>query len=50
MTGLAIAAYERALEPKSLVIAKGPHFAAYTEPGFSQTAPPTVEWFTRHLM
>ena len=49
-TDLAIAAYERALEPKSLVIAKGPHFSAYTEPGFSQTAPPAVEWFTRHLM
>jgi fermentation-respiration switch protein FrsA (DUF1100 family) len=49
-TDLALAAYERALEPKSLVIAKGPHFAAYTEPGFSQTAPPAVEWFTRHLM
>jgi uncharacterized protein len=49
-TDLALAAYERALEPKSLVIAQGPHFAAYTEPGFSQTAPPAVEWFTRHLM
>ena len=49
-TDLAIAAYERALEPKSLVIAKGPHFSAYTEPGFSQTAPPAVEWFTQHLM
>lgn len=47
---LALAAYERALEPKSLVIAKGPHFPAYSEPGFSQTAPPAVEWFTRHLM
>ena len=49
-TDLALAAYERALEPKSLVIAKGPHFSAYTEPGFSQTAPPAVEWFTRYLM
>jgi uncharacterized protein len=47
---LALTAYERALEPKSLVIAKGPHFSAYTEPGFSQTAPPAVEWFTRYLM
>ena len=49
-TDLALAAYQQALEPKSLVIAKGPHFAAYTEPGFSQTASPAVEWFTRHLM
>ena len=49
-TDMAIAAYERALEPKSLVISKGPHFSAYTEPGFSQTSAPAVEWFTRHLM
>jgi len=49
-TDLAIAAYERALEPKSLAIVKGPHFGAYTEPGFSQSAPPAVEWFKQHLM
>jgi fermentation-respiration switch protein FrsA (DUF1100 family) len=49
-TDLAIAAYERAREPKSLVIVKGPHFGAYTEPGFSQSAPPAVEWFKRYLM
>ncbi len=49
-TDLALAAYERALEPKSLAIVKGPHFGAYTEPGFSQSAPPAVEWFKRHLM
>ncbi len=50
-TDLAIAAYERALEPKKLVILKGgKHFDAYTEPGLSQSAPPAVEWFERHLM
>ncbi len=49
-TDMAIAAYERALEPKSLVISKGPHFSAYTEPGFSQTSAPALEWFKRHLM
>jgi fermentation-respiration switch protein FrsA (DUF1100 family) len=49
-TDLAVAAYERALEPKSLVFVKGPHFGAYTEPGFSQSAPAAAEWFTRHLM
>ena len=50
-TDMAIAAYERALEPKSLVILKGGrHFDAYTEPGLSQSAPPAVEWFERHLM
>ncbi len=50
-TDLAIAAYERALEPKKLVILKGgKHFDAYTEPGLSQAATPAVEWFERHLM
>ena len=49
-TDLAVAAYERALEPKSLVLVKGPHFGAYTEPGFSESAPPAVEWFKRHLL
>ncbi len=50
-TDMAIAAYERALEPKQLVIMEGgKHFDAYTEPGLSQAAPPAVEWFERHLM
>lgn len=50
-TDMAIAAYERALEPKKLVIMEdGKHFDAYTEPGLSQSAPPAVEWFERHLM
>jgi len=48
-TDLAVAAYERALEPKSLVITSGAHFDAYTEPGLSETAIPAVEWFKRHL-
>src|SRR5207245_7693722 len=41
-TDLALTAYERALEPKSLAIVKGPHFGAYTEPGFSQAVSPAV--------
>ena len=50
-TDLAIAAYERALEPKKLVILEGgKYFDAHTEPGLSQSAPPAVEWFERHLM
>jgi uncharacterized protein len=49
-TDMAIAAYERALEPKKLVIMEGgKHFDAYTEPGISQAAPPAVEWFERYL-
>ena len=50
-TDLAIGAYERALEPKSLVILEGgKHFDAYTEPGLSKAALPAVEWFEQHLM
>ena len=50
-TDMAIAAYERALEPKKLVIIEGgKHFDAYTEPGLSQAAPPAVEWFEQYLM
>jgi uncharacterized protein len=49
-TDLAIAAYERALEPKSLVITSGVHFDAYTEPGLSETAIPAVDWFERYLL
>jgi fermentation-respiration switch protein FrsA (DUF1100 family) len=49
-TDLALEAYQLAREPKSLAIVKGPHFGAYTDPGFSQSAPPAADWFTRHLM
>lgn len=50
-TDMAIAAYERAREPKNLVVMEdGKHFDAYTEPGLSQSAPPAIEWFERHLM
>ncbi len=49
-TDLAVAAYEQAREPKSLVIMQGRHFDAYTEPGLSQSAPPAVEWFKRYLL
>ncbi len=49
-TDLAVTAYERALEPKALVITSGAHFDAYTEPGLSETAPPAVEWFERFLL
>ena len=49
-TDLAIAAYERALEPKSLVVMDGKHFDAYTEPGLSQAVLPAAAWFGQHLM
>ncbi len=49
-TDLTIEAFGRAREPKRLVIVPGAHFDAYTEPGFSSSAPPAVEWFKQHLM
>jgi uncharacterized protein len=45
---LALAAYERALEPKRLVTLPGGHFDAYVK-DFDASATPAVEWFTRHL-
>jgi fermentation-respiration switch protein FrsA (DUF1100 family) len=44
----AIAAYERALEPKKLVILDGGHFDAYTD-GFDEAAGAATGWFTEHL-
>ncbi len=46
----AVAAFERALEPKSLVMVPCRHFDLYNrEPWFSQSSGAAVEWFTRHL-
>jgi uncharacterized protein len=48
-TDLAIEAYQRAREPKKLVVFKGGHFNAYQEPGLNTTAGSAVEWFRQHL-
>ena len=45
---LALAAYERALEPKRLVTLDGGHFDAYVS-DFESASNPAVEWFTKHL-
>ena len=47
-TDLALRAYERALEPKSLVILDGGHYSPYLDryPDASKTA---VDWFQAHL-
>ena len=45
---LAVAACERALEPKRLVLQPGGHFDAYVEM-FGQSAGPTRDWFRTHL-
>jgi len=47
-TDLALAAYERALEPKALVIVPGGHYAPYLD-AFGQAVPAAVEWFQQHL-
>ena len=44
----AFAAYNRALEPKRLVILKGGHFDAYVK-GFKQSSAAACDWFIEHL-
>ena len=45
---LAIAAYEKAHQPKELVILPGGHFDAYTV-GFEASSGHARDWFARHL-
>ena len=45
---LALEAYERALQPKSLVLLGGGHFAAYVE-DFPAASAAARDWFVRHL-
>ena len=49
-TDLAIEAFQRAREPKKLVMFKGGHFNAYQELGLNITAPAAVDWFKQWLM
>jgi uncharacterized protein len=49
-TDLAIEAYQRAREPKRLVMFKGGHFDAYQAPGLDTTAGTAVDWFRQWLM
>lgn len=49
-TDLALEAYERAREPKKLVVFKGGHFDAYQDPGLKTTAGAAVDWFRQWLM
>jgi fermentation-respiration switch protein FrsA (DUF1100 family) len=46
---LALAAYNRALEPKQLEVLPGGHFDAYVGDGFVQASTAAREWFVRHL-
>ena len=49
VSDLAIEAYERAREPRKLVLLPGGHFDAYGE-AFEQACQPACDWFTAHLM
>lgn len=46
---LALAAYERALEPKRLVVLPGGHFGAYAGPDFERSSAAARDWFLEHL-
>ncbi len=48
LTDLALAAYQRALEPKRLVTVPGGHFAPYLE-AFPASRAAAVAWFREHL-
>lgn len=48
LTDQALAAYERALEPKRLVLVPGGHFDAYTR-GFDLAGGAAADWFETHL-
>ena len=45
----AFAAYNRALEPKKLVVLPGGHFDAYVGPGFEMASTAARDWFVQHL-
>ena len=47
-TDMALAAFNRAGEPKRLELYPGGHFSAYTDQ-FERAASAAAEWFTRHL-
>ncbi len=46
---LAIEAYERALEPKKLVLLPGGHFGAYIGPDFEVSSSAARDWLVEHL-
>jgi fermentation-respiration switch protein FrsA (DUF1100 family) len=48
LAGLALAAYERALEPKRLALIPGGHFAPYIEQ-FAPAEAAATSWFREHL-
>jgi fermentation-respiration switch protein FrsA (DUF1100 family) len=47
-TDLALAAYEKALQPKRLVMFPGGHFDGYVK-YFRESSSAAVDWFREHL-
>jgi uncharacterized protein len=50
VSDLAIDAYERAREPKKLVLLPGGHFDAYVGPDFELSSGEARDWLVQHLM
>jgi fermentation-respiration switch protein FrsA (DUF1100 family) len=48
VTDLALAAYQRALEPKQLVLMPGGHYAGFFD-AYKQSSQATIDWFHRYL-
>jgi fermentation-respiration switch protein FrsA (DUF1100 family) len=48
-TDLCLAAYNRALEPKKLVLIEGGHFTPYVD-AFEQSSSAARDWFVQHLL
>ncbi|GAB5469453.1 MAG: alpha/beta hydrolase [Rhodospirillales bacterium] len=46
---LSLQAYERALQPKKLLLLPGGHFDAYVDEAFATSAPQQSAWFREHL-
>jgi uncharacterized protein len=49
-TDFALAAYNRALEPKTLILSKGNHWAGDNEQEDAKLIVPVVDWFKQQLM
>ena len=49
-TDLVLDAYNRALEPKSLLLIPGGHFEPYNGAGFQASSAAARDWFARHLL
>ena len=49
-TALEKKTFDRAKEPKKLIVVPGRHFEAYNGPKHDAFAMPAVEWFKQHLL